>query len=324
MLPNTLRRNLMQAPDTVVMIRPHAFHPNPETLADNGFQRPTDIGRDTVAARALAEFDTAVGQLRDSGVDVNVFDDDGSRDTPDSVFPNNWFSTHTGGHVAIYPMHAPSRRRERRTDVIEFLKRNFRVQEVIDYSGLEEDGLILEGTGAMVLDHIGRLAFVARSNRANPIALERFCTNFGYEPMVFEARDSAGREIYHTNVLMCVGTEVALVGLDTVVNPDRRSEIVERLEESGRDVIALSQAEIAGFAGNAIELTGKDGRFLALSRTAHDSLSPPNRARLQSTLPLLPLNVPTIELAGGSVRCMIAGIHLTPRTATTITTGDRK
>lgn len=316
------RRNLMQAPDAIVMIRPHAFHPNPETLADNGFQRQTGIRRDAVAAQALAEFDAAVGLLRGAGVNVNVFEDDGSRDTPDSVFPNNWFSTHTGGHVAIYPMHAPSRRRERRADVIEFLKRNFRVQEVIDYSGLEEDGLILEGTGAMVLDHIGRLAFVAKSNRANPIVLERFCTNFGYEPMVFEARDSAGREIYHTNVLMCMGTEVALIGLDTIVNPNRRAEIIERLSESGREVIALSHAEIAGFAGNAIELTGCDGRFLVLSRTAHDSLTPQNRAQLQSILPLVALDVPTIELAGGSVRCMIAGIHLTPRAVAAHHTGD--
>lgn len=317
-----VRRNLMQAPDTVVMIRPHAFHSNPETLSDNGFQQPAPSERADIAKQALCEFDKAVETLRGSGVKVNVFEDDGSRDTPDSVFPNNWFSTHAGGHIAIYPMHAPSRRRERRMDVIDFLKRHFRVQEVIDYSGLEEDGLFLEGTGAMVLDHIGRLAFVARSNRADPIALERFCASFGYEPMVFEARDADGQEIYHTNVLMCVGTELAIIGLDSIVCPVRRSEIVDRLEQSGREVIALTHAEISGFAGNAIELTGGSGRMLALSRTAHDNLSPQNRKRLQSLLPLLPLDVPTIELAGGSVRCMIAGIHLTPRFARTQQSGE--
>lgn len=312
MIPQN-RRNLIQAPEAVVMIRPHRFHPNPETHADNAFQRQTNEAAEAIAAWARAEFDGAVAVLRVAGVRVHVFEDDGARDTPDSVFPNNWFSTHVGGHVAVYPMHAPNRRRERRADVIDFLKQFYRVQDVIDYSGLEEDGLALEGTGAMVLDHIGRIAYTVQSSRADPVALERFCTHFGYEPMVFEARDGAGREIYHTNVLMCIGTELALVGLDHIVNPRRRAEVQERLEESGREVVPLSPAEIAGFAGNAIELSGTDGRFIALSRTAHQALSPTTRARVEAQARLVPLDVPTIELAGGSVRCMIAGIHLTPR-----------
>lgn len=309
-----MRRNLLQAPDAVVMIRPHAFHSNPETAADNAFQRKGDGAADAIAVRALAEFDGAVKILREQGVTVHVFEDEGSRDTPDSVFPNNWFSTHIGGHIAIYPMHAVNRRRERRSDVIEMLKAKYRVQDVIDYSGLEADGIALEGTGAMVLDHVGRIAYTVKSNRADPVALERFCTHFGYEPMVFDAHDAAGREIYHTNVLMCIGTELAMVGLSSVVNPARRAEIAQRLAEGGREVIDLSPAEIAGFAGNAIELSGDHGRFLALSRTAYDSLTPQNRDRIDALLPLVPLEVPTIELAGGSVRCMIAGIHLTPRT----------
>lgn len=308
-----MRRNLLQAPEAVVMIRPHAFHSNPETAADNAFQRKGDGAASAIAARALAEFDLSVKTLRDQGVTVHVFEDDGSRDTPDSVFPNNWFSTHIGGRIAIYPMHAPNRRRERRSDVIELLKAKYRVQDVIDYSGLEADGIALEGTGAMVLDHVGRIAYTVKSNRADPVALERFCTHFGYEPMVFDAHDEAGREIYHTNVLMCIGTELAMVGLASVVNPARRAEIAQRLAEGGREVIDLSPAEIAGFAGNAIELSGSHGRFLALSRTAYDSLTPVNRDRIDALLPLVPLEVPTIELAGGSVRCMIAGIHLTPR-----------
>ena len=308
-----MRRNLLQAPDAVVMIRPHAFHSNPETAADNAFQRQSRDGREAIANRARNEFDAVVEILRDQGVTVHVFDDDGSRDTPDSVFPNNWFSTHIGGHIAIYPMRTPNRRRERRMDVIELLKARYRVQDVIDYSGLELDEIALEGTGAMVLDHVGRIAYTVKSNRADPVALERFCTHFGYEPMVFEARDAVGVEIYHTNVLMCIGTEMAMVGLSNVVNPARRDEIAERLAEGGREVITLSTDEIAGFAGNAIELSGEAGRFLALSQTAYDSLTPHNRARITTHLPLVPLNVATIELAGGSVRCMIAGIHLTPR-----------
>ncbi len=306
---------LMQAPDAVVMIRPHHFSSNPETRDDNAFQ--TLSNRDAVATSetALAEFDSAVAALRQAGVRVHVFDDT-SKNTPDSVFPNNWFSTHTGGHIAIYPMFAANRRKERRQDIIEMLKRDYRVQEVIDYSGLEQDGLALEGTGAMVLDHIGRIAYTVQSNRADPILLERFCTRFNYEPIAFDARDALGRDVYHTNVLMGIATDYALVCLDMIVDPERRRTVAERLEQSGRQVIDLSHEQICEFAGNAIELTG-DRRILALSSRALRSLRPDQRAIIEKTARPLPLDIPTIETAGGSVRCMLAGIHLTRRTERT-------
>lgn len=307
---------LMQAPDAVVMIRPHHFCSNPETRDDNAFQTLSNRDPAATSGAALAEFDSAVTRLRAAGVRVHVFDDTGT-DTPDSVFPNNWFSTHTGGHVAIYPMFAPNRRRERRLDVIEMLKRDYRVQEVTDYSGLEQDGLALEGTGAMVLDHIGRIAYTVRSNRADPILLERFCTRFNYEPIAFEARDAMGRDVYHTNVLMGIGTDFALVCLDMIVDPERRRTVAERLAESGRQVIDLSHAQIAAFAGNAIELTGA-GRLLALSSRALGALRPEQRAIIEQSARPLPLEIPTIETAGGSVRCMLAGIHLTRRPERTI------
>ena len=179
--------------------------------------------------------------LEAHGVRVHLFEDDGSGDTPDAVFPNNWFSTHAGGHVAIYPMYSPNRRRERRTDVIEMLKAEYRVQDVIDYSGLEADGVFLEGTGAMVLDHVARVAYTAASNRAHAVALERFCTHFNFEPMAFDTADAQGRAVYHTNVLMCVATEFALVGLDLITDPARRQAVQARLEETGRTVIALTR-----------------------------------------------------------------------------------
>lgn len=307
-------RNTLQAPGAVVMIRPHAFHPNPETRADNAFQ--TDPADADTAKRALAEFDAAVVQLRAAGVTVHVFDDDGSNDTPDSVFPNNWFSTHPGGQVALYPMYAVNRRRERRADVTEMLKRSYRVQEVIDMSGLEEDGLAFEGTGAMVLDHIGRVAYTVISKRADPVALERFCTHFAYEPMAFEARDQQGRAVYHTNVLMCIGTDFALVGLDMIPDAVRRVDIVERLTETGRTVIPLTEAQIGDFAGNAIELSGADGRILALSARAAAALTREQRREIERSARIVALDVPTIELAGGSVRCMIAGVHLAARPQT--------
>jgi hypothetical protein len=309
-------RNLLQAPDAVVMIRPHAFAPNPETRTDNAFQKDTNAEAAVLAKAALAEHDAAVARLRDEGVTVHVFDDHGQTGTPDSVFPNNWFSTHSGGQVAVYPMFAANRRRERRPDVTEMLKARYRVQEVIDMSGLEEDGLALEGTGAMVLDHIGRIAYTVRSNRADPIVLERFCTHFAYEPIAFDAVDATGRAVYHTNVLMCVATDYALVGLDMITAPARRETVAQRLAEAGRTVIPLTPAQIGDFAGNAIELTGRKGRILALSARAAAALTPAQSAEIERSARLVPLNVPTIELAGGSVRCMIAGIHLSVRPTT--------
>ena len=301
----------LQAPASVVMIRPHNFTVNTETAADNAFQKAeSEVSGQQQAA--YEEITRAVQTLRDHGVNVHLFDDEGT-DCPDSVFPNNWFSTHTGGHVAIYPMKAVSRRRERRWDIIDMLKREYRVQDVIDYSGLEADGLYLEGTGAMVLDHIDRVAYAVRSDRTDPIALERFCTHFNFEPMVFEAHDNHGMPIYHTNVLMCIATEFALAGMAMIDNPGRRAEILSRLESSGREVIDLNAAQIASFAGNAIELQGKDGRILALSRTAYDALSDDQRSAIRASCLLVPLDISTRERARVSGRCTIAGIHLSRR-----------
>ncbi|HRA74998.1 MAG TPA: arginine deiminase-related protein [Propionicimonas sp.] len=301
----------VQASGSVVMVRPHHFRPNPETHADNAFQTVAAAQPGEVEAAALAEFDAAAQRLSDAGVTVHVFDDRG-RATPDSVFPNNWFSTHHGGRVALYPMYAPSRRLERRADVVELLKREYRVQEVIDYSGLEYDDLFLEGTGAMVFDHAERVAYVGSSARADAVILERFCTAFGYEPMVFPTADPAGRPIYHTNVLMSIGTEVALVCLDAISERRRRDEIERRLSESGHDVVALSWSQVADFAGNAIELTGRH-RILVMSERAAGALRPDQLDRIEATAEVVPLALPTIELAGGSARCMIADLHLTRR-----------
>jgi hypothetical protein len=229
------------------------------------------------------------------------------------VFPNNWFSTHHGGRIAIYPMFAPNRRRERRADVIELLKSTYRVQEVIDYSGLEYDNLFLEGTGAMVLDHLERVAYVANSFRADPVILERFCTAFGYEPMAFPTAGPDGRPIYHTNVLMGIASEYALVCLAAISDERRRDEVARRLADSGRTVLDLTFGQVADFAGNTIELTGSTGRLLALSQRAAAALTDEQRSVIEQSATLLPLTVPTIEYAGGSVRCMIAGVHLTPR-----------
>lgn len=285
---------------------------NPVTAADNTFQKESALGPEETARAAFAESTALAEALEAEGVRVHVFEDEQS-DRPDSVFPNNWMSTHIGGHVAVYPMFAPNRRLERRSDVIETLKQEYRVQDIIDYSGLEVDEIYLEGTGAMVLDNDERVAYVVRSNRADPIALERFCTNFGYEPMVFDAADPSGTPIYHTNVLMCIATEFALVGTSMILPEARRQEIVERLTAGGKTVIDLSFEQIANFAGNALELTGSNGRILAMSTRAKESLRPDQVEVIERSAKIVSVPVPTIELSGGSVRCMIAGIHLTAR-----------
>ncbi len=300
-----------QAPAAVVMIRPHNFTVNKQTADDNSFQ-VADIDLTGIAEKAYAEITSAAKTLRHHGVIVHMFEDEGTT-TPDSVFPNNWFSTHAGGHVAIYPMRASNRRRERRFDIIEMLKSEYRVQQVIDYSGLEPDGLFLEGTGAMVLDHIDRVAYAVRSDRTNPVALERFATQFGFEPMVFDAYDAKGVAVYHTNVLMCIGTDFALIGTGMIHDIPRRKEILVRLHGSGREVIELRDDQIDRFAGNALELEGRNGRILAMSTTALASLDTSQREAIEECARIVPLDIPSIEMAGGSVRCTLAGIHLSPR-----------
>ncbi len=308
-----------QAPSAVILIRATRFVPNPATAADNAFQSDAPAGQSELAtsANALAEMDALAAALREAGVRVHVFDDD-NHTRPDSVFPNNWLSTHAGGAVAVYPMYASNRRHERRTDVLEMLKSEYRVQAIVDYSGLEPDGIFLEGTGAMVLDHISRVAYTARSHRADVAVLERFCTDFTYEPMAFDAFDSEGVPVYHTNVIACVGTHVAMIALDMIPDETRREQVRERLAVTGRTIVELTEEQIREFAGNAVELcgrtsTGKRRYIMAMSARARRSLRPEQVAAIEESCEILAVDIPTIELAGGSVRCMIAGVHLDHR-----------
>ncbi len=308
-----------QAPSAVILVRAERFVPNPATAADNAFQRDVPVGQsdEATATRALAEMDAVAQALRDAGVRVHVFED-GDHSRPDSVFPNNWLSTHAGGNIAVYPMYASNRRHERRADVLELLKSHYRVQTIIDYSGLEPDGIFLEGTGAMVLDHVSRVAYTARSHRADTHVLERFCTDFGYEPMAFDAVDSEGVPVYHTNVIACIGTEVAMIALGMIPDEQRRAEVRERLSVNGRAVVELTEQQIRDFAGNAVELCGRtpEGRrryVMAMSARARASLRPDQVATIEESCEIVAVDIPTIELAGGSVRCMIAGVHLDRR-----------
>lgn len=303
----------------MILVRGDKFLPNPATAADNAFQSDVPAGEthEALSARALQEMDSVAESLRAVGVRVHVFDD-GDHTRPDSVFPNNWISTHSGGSVAVFPMYASNRRHERRADVLELLKSQYRVQTIIDYSGLEPDGIFLEGTGAMVLDHVSRVAYAARSHRADTHVLERFCTDFNYEPMAFEAVDSDGVPVYHTNVMGCVGTDVALMALEMIPDEQRRGQVRERLTVNGRAVVELTEEQVREFAGNAVELCGRtpEGKpryVMAMSARARRSLDPDQVRVIEESCEIVAVDIPTIELAGGSLRCMIAGIHLDRR-----------
>jgi hypothetical protein len=303
-----------QSTDSVLMIRPGRFYPNPETAADNAFQRDANCGSDALTLVARNEFDAAVQTLRTAGVNVYVFEDTAEPEKPDAVFPNNWMSTHHDGRIALFPMYSNLRRRERRQDIVEQLRKHYRVTEVIDYSAFEDEGCYLEGTGSLVFDHLNKIAYVSLSNRSNPKVIQRFVDDFSYEPVIFTSIGPNGQPIYHTNVVMCIGTAFAMVGLEMIRNKAERREVRARLEKTGKEIVELSADQIANFAGNTIELQNKSGeKLLVLSSRAARALTEEQRKTLTSYARLLPLELPTIELAGGSARCMIATIHLPPR-----------
>jgi hypothetical protein len=302
-----------QSTNSVLMIRPGRFYPNPETAADNAFQRDSDCGSDALTLLARKEFDAAVQTLRAAGLNVHGFEDTVDPEKPDAVFPNNWISTHHDGRIALFPMYSALRRRERRQDIIEELRTHYCVTEVIDYSAFEDDGCCLEGTGSLVLDHLNRIAYVSLSNRSNPKVIQRFADDFCYQPVTFASIGSNGQPIYHTNVMMCIGTSFAMVGLEMIRNQAEREEVRARLKKAGKEIVELSADQIANFAGNAIELHNNNGeKLLVLSTRAAGVLTHEQRKRLGRYVQLMPLEIPTIELGGGSARCMMATIHLPP------------
>lgn len=313
-LPNNLlSKHIMtnqQAAHAVVMIRPHQFTVNPQTAADNHFQASnSELSACTLAKRAYQEVTDAAQKLSEHGIRVHLFEDI-SKQTPDSVFPNNWFSTHANGSVGIYPMFAENRRLEVNYQLIEQLKPHYHLNEVIDYSGLADQQQFLEGTGVMVFDHVNRIAYAARSMRINEPLFLQFCQAFDYQPHLFNAVDELQQPIYHTNVMMSVTTDLALVCLDYLHDPVERDKLVAQLTATGKTIIELSPEQIAHYAGNVLEVSGRFGRRLAISNTAYQQLTGQQREQIECAVPMTVVNIPTIELAGGSIRCMLAGIHL--------------
>ena len=300
-----------QTAGAVLMVRPARFGSNPETAGSNFFQRSAD-GVSDAAQRARHEFDAVALALASAGVRVHQFAGrSGGAGLPDEVFPNNWLSLHADGTAVLYPMLAPSRRRERRRDILDALVDScgYRIDRVIDLTHLEARGEYLEGTGSVVLDRAARVAYACLSPRTHAAALEEFARALRYEIVSFRAVDAAGRPIYHTNVVLSVGTRFAAVC--TAAIADERRSVVSRLEASGREVIDVSKAELDGFACNLLELRGTRGPVIALSAAALRGLAAATRDALERYGRLVTADIPTIErLGGGSMRCMLAEVAL--------------
>lgn len=309
-----------QSTGSVLLVRPVAFHGNPQTAGSNAFQRPP-VAADPAADQAAAalEFAGLVDALCAAGVETIVVDDTARPATPDAVFPNNWVSFHADGTAVLYPMMAPNRRAERRRDILESLSsvHGFRIERVLDLSGREAEGRFLEGTGSMVLDRVNRVAYACLSARTDVELLAEAAQLLDYEPIAFAAADAGGMPIYHTNVMMCIGGDFAVLCEEAIGDAGQRTAVRRRLADTGHEVIPIRHEQMANFAGNMLELEGAGGeRLLALSTRALDALEPGQRDRLAARCRLLAVPIATIEESGGgSVRCMLAEIHLPRRAA---------
>jgi hypothetical protein len=303
-----------QCARAVLMVRPATFYANPETLATNAFQHVVATPAADTLATAQAEFDRAADALAAAGVEVAVASADAAADTPDALFPNNWFSTHEDGRVVLYPMAVPSRRRERRPELLVALaaRRGWRISRMIDLSGLEAAGQFVEGTGSLVFDHAARLAYAALSPRTHAAAVAAACRELGYEAVEFHAHDAAGREIYHTNVLMAVGPSIAVLASTMVAPGADLRRVFDALERSGKTLLDISAAQVDDFAGNVLFLDGgREGPIVAVSRRAWASLTRPQRMLLEQHARPVLCGVETIEhVGGGGIRCMLAEIFL--------------
>jgi hypothetical protein len=299
------------------MVRPARFGCNPQTAGSNAFQaKPELLAGQDLQGVALREFHGLAEALDRAGVEVLVAPDSEQPAKPDAIFPNNWVSFHHDGTVALYPMLAPNRRWERRDEILQQVVRNggFRVSRTVDLTHRESEDKYLEGTGSVVLDRIHRVAYACSSPRTDLDVLGEFAQQLDYELMTFDAVDAGGAAIYHTNVLMAIGTGFAVVCSESILNDAHRAAVLSKLGATGHTIVEITAAQMGQFAGNILELAAPKGRIIALSTTALGCLSAAQRRALESQATLIPAEIPTIErIGGGGVRCMLAEIHLPKR-----------
>jgi hypothetical protein len=308
---------MTQITNNILMIRPVSFRMNEETAVNNYYQKELQsLSSAEIQKKALKEFDDLVQKLKAIGVNVIVVVDTESPDTPDSIFPNNWISFHQDGNVALYPMFAENRRMERREDILDIIEENgFKIKSIVDYSSAELENIFLEGTGSLLLDRVNRKAYCALSPRADEDLLMEFCEDFEYTPVLFHAYQTVEdrRElIYHTNVMMALTENYAIICLDAIDNKKERKQIIKNLLADGREIIKITEEQVNNFAGNMLQVIGKDNiRYTVMSEAAFKSLSEDQVAKIEKNSTILYSNLETIETCGGgSARCMMAEVFL--------------
>lgn len=299
------------------MIRPAAFEYNEETAESNSFQSKLSLSKEEVQQKALEEFDAMVQLLKKKDIDVIVIDDTKEPVKPDAIFPNNWFSTSPNGIISVFPLYASSRRAEKRKDILKWFSENFIVKDVQDWSEFEAEDRFLEGTGSMVIDHDNKMIYASVSVRTSIPVLEKFASANGFQAIVFLATDKEGNPVYHTNVMMTLGENFAVLCEEAIDEEWELIAVRQLLESTGHTIIPITKEQMHAFAGNMLEVKnnpskGSGGeKFLLMSETAYNCLRKEQKQMLEAYATLLPIAIPTIEnTEGGSVRCMIAEIFL--------------
>jgi hypothetical protein len=307
---------MQQTTNTILMIRPIGFRKNEQTAVNNYFQEDIDLQNTEINKKAQEEFDGYVFKLKSYGVNVVVVSDTDEFDTPDSIFPNNWISFHADGTVGLYPMFAENRRLERRDDILNELEKNgFLIENIVDYTSAEEEGLFLEGTGSIILDRANKKAYCALSARADEDLFIEFCEDFEYTPVVFVANQTVKGDraaIYHTNVMMCVAETFVVICLASIDDKAERKNVLKHLKEDGKQVVDITEAQMHSFAGNMLQVRGSnDEQFLVMSAAAYDSLTQSQIAKINNHCKIISSSLETIETCGGgSARCMMAEVFL--------------
>ena len=302
----------MQSTKNILLIRPSNFAFNSETAESNTFQIKASDEAGVVKQKALSEFEAFATILESKGVNIFVFDDTQFPEKPDAIFPNNWVTFHSDGTVILYPMCAENRRHERRQDIIDSLKRNFKVNNIVDLSKYEKESRFLEGTGSIVFDHDNKIAYACLSPRTDKDLFIRVCDYLHYKPVCFHSHDKGGKEIYHTNVMMCLGEKFAVICLDSISDKQERRLVSNFLTETNHQIIDITFDQMNHFAGNMLAILNNDNKnILVLSQSSFDSLTVNQKKEIEKYCEFVPLSIVTIEkVSGGSARCMIAEIFL--------------
>ncbi|MEO6902133.1 MAG: arginine deiminase-related protein [Bacteroidia bacterium] len=302
----------MQATKHILLVKPSNFAFNSETAGSNAFQNNTNENSESINKNVSKEFDAFANTLKSKGVNVTIVADTAQPPKPDAVFPNNWISFHEDGTVVLYPMFAPNRRLERRYDIIDSLKESFIVSTIIDFTQYETKDRFLEGTGSIVFDHENKIAYACISPRTDKLLFTDLCGYLHYTPICFSAYDKTKKQIYHTNVMMCIAEKFAVVCLESITDKKEKELVLNSLKASKHEVIEITIDQMNNFAGNMLALQNNDDKnMLVLSQSAYDSLNASQKILIEKYCQLVPLGIKTIEtIGGGSARCMIAEVFL--------------